>query len=74
MTDLQFSILSQASRSLKPSGTLVYGTCSYLMEENETIVERFLAENSNFKICQMSMLGSPKEDSDSMFVAVLVKS
>jgi 16S rRNA C967 or C1407 C5-methylase (RsmB/RsmF family) len=44
------------------------------MEENETIVERFLAENSNFKICQMSMLGSPKEDSDSMFVAVLVKS
>jgi 16S rRNA (cytosine967-C5)-methyltransferase len=74
LTDLQFSILSQASRSLKPSGTLVYGTCSYLMEENETIVERFLEENSNFKICQMSMLGSPKEDSDSMFVAVLVKS
>lgn len=73
LTDLQFSILNEASKALRPSGTLVYGTCSFFVEENEAIIERFLAENTEFKLCQMQMLGAPKDNADSMFVAALIK-
>jgi len=74
LTDLQLNILTEASKALRPSGTIVYGTCSFFVEENEAIIERFLAENSQFKLCQMQMVGAPLENADSMFAAALVKS
>jgi len=45
----QTSILGSVSRLLKPGGRLVYATCSILKDENESVVERFLAEHSDFK-------------------------
>jgi 16S rRNA (cytosine967-C5)-methyltransferase len=39
----QAAILRAAARLLKPGGRLVYATCSLLPEENEAIVEAFLA-------------------------------
>ncbi|WP_024901712.1 RsmB/NOP family class I SAM-dependent RNA methyltransferase [Robbsia andropogonis] len=44
----QLSILTAAARLLKPGGRLVYATCSLLHEENEAIVERFLATHPDF--------------------------
>jgi 16S rRNA (cytosine967-C5)-methyltransferase len=46
----QASILAAASTLAKPGGRLVYATCSLLPEENERIVERFLAEHASFRI------------------------
>lgn len=46
----QFAILEAASGLVKPGGRLVYGTCSLLEEENEAIVERFLAAHPDFAI------------------------
>jgi 16S rRNA (cytosine967-C5)-methyltransferase len=46
----QRAILASAATLLKPGGTLVYATCSLLDEENETIVETFLAEHPQFQI------------------------
>ncbi len=43
LTHKQAAILRAASRLLKPGGRLVYATCSLLPEENEAIVEAFLA-------------------------------
>ena len=46
----QYAILEAAAGLLKPGGRLVYGTCSLLEEENEAIVERFLAAHPDFAV------------------------
>ncbi len=45
---VQHSVLRAASRLLKPGGRLVYATCSLLAEENQAVVERFVAEHPQF--------------------------
>ena len=44
----QTAILTSASRLLKKGGRLVYATCSILPEENQHIVQAFLAEHPDF--------------------------
>jgi 16S rRNA (cytosine967-C5)-methyltransferase len=46
----QYAILEAAAALVKPGGRVVYGTCSLLEEENEAIVERFLAAHPGFAI------------------------
>jgi len=46
----QTAILRAAATLVKPGGRLVYATCSLLAEENESIVEAFLAANSAFRV------------------------
>ncbi|MFZ6688255.1 RsmB/NOP family class I SAM-dependent RNA methyltransferase [Undibacterium sp. SXout11W] len=50
----QASILASASRMVKPGGRLVYATCSILDEENEDIVNAFLAEHADFTLVPAS--------------------
>jgi len=45
----QAKILEAAARLVKAGGRLVYATCSLLREENEGIVEAFLAQHAEFK-------------------------
>lgn len=57
----QSSILQSASKLLKVGGYLVYATCSFLPEENQIIVDKFLADNPNFiKINVAEALGKPQ--------------
>ena len=46
----QRSILSAAARLPKIGGRLIYATCSLLAEENEAVVEAFLAERPNWTV------------------------
>ena len=46
----QHDILAGASRLVKPGGRLVYATCSILPEENEEIIDTFLAEHPQFAL------------------------
>ncbi|RLJ67496.1 RsmB/NOP family class I SAM-dependent RNA methyltransferase [Sulfurisoma sediminicola] len=48
LTRKQADILGGASRLLKPGGRLVYATCSILPEENEGIIDAFLATHPDF--------------------------
>jgi 16S rRNA (cytosine967-C5)-methyltransferase len=50
LTAKQRSILEAAAALVKPGGRLVYGTCSLLPEENEAIVEAFLAAHPAFHL------------------------
>ena len=50
LNEKQASILNSAATLVKAGGRLVYATCSLLREENETIVEAFLAAHPEFKL------------------------
>lgn len=50
LTQKQASILAAASKLLKVGGRLVYATCSLLHEENQAIVENFLAQHPEFSL------------------------
>jgi 16S rRNA (cytosine967-C5)-methyltransferase len=50
LTAKQAAILASASRLVKVGGRLVYATCSLLPEENEAIVEAFLAGHPAFRL------------------------
>lgn len=49
LTAKQARILAASSRLLKPGGRLVYATCSILDEENQTVVDEFLATHPEFR-------------------------
>lgn len=57
MVDKQRSILSSSAQLLKPGGRLVYATCSLLREENEDVIEHFLATHPDFGVvdCQETL-------------------
>ncbi len=46
----QRSILDTVARAMKPQARLVYGTCSVLHEEDEAVVEAFLAAHPEFSL------------------------
>jgi 16S rRNA (cytosine967-C5)-methyltransferase len=48
LTAKQAAILAAAAKLLRPGGRLVYATCSILAEENEAIVDAFLADHPDF--------------------------
>lgn len=50
LTELQLSILANASSGVKPGGVLVYGTCSMFSCENTGVVEAFLSANKDFEL------------------------
>jgi len=56
MTEKQASILDGAARLVKFGGRLVYATCSLLNEENDAIVEQFLATHPDFTLVPVSQV------------------
>jgi 16S rRNA (cytosine967-C5)-methyltransferase len=59
LSSLQLRILDISSQHVKKTGSLVYSTCSILLEENELVIEQFLKAHPTFKISPTSMtLGS----------------
>ena len=85
----QASILESAARLIKPGGLLLYATCSVLVEENEQIVDAFLAKHPAFTLRPMSQLLADQKielvmgdylkllphlhETDGFFVAALVR-
>ncbi len=69
---LQLKLLALAATRVRPGGKLVYGTCSWCVEENESVVENFMKQphsQGRFHISSERMLGAPQQDSDTMFAA-----
>ncbi len=46
---LQYGILSEVQRLLRPGGVLVYSTCTIEHEENRGLIERFLRQFDSFE-------------------------
>ena len=53
LTDIQEKVLHSSSKSVKCGGYLIYSTCTLRKAENERVVEKFLHNNKNFKLCDM---------------------
>lgn len=49
MRTLQANILTSAARLVRPGGRLVYATCSLLAEENDAVVDAFVAAHPQFR-------------------------
>ena len=49
LTQKQASILTAAAKLVKKGGRLVYATCSLLAEENDAVVDAFLAAHPDFQ-------------------------
>lgn len=54
LTDVQYKIITNCSQYVKSGGVLVYSTCSVFKEENDLVVDKFLAKNKEFSICEIS--------------------
>jgi 16S rRNA (cytosine967-C5)-methyltransferase len=50
LTSLQQRILAAAAAATAPGGVLVYATCTISAQENERVVENFLASHADFDI------------------------
>jgi 16S rRNA (cytosine967-C5)-methyltransferase len=48
VSEKQLHILKTSASFLKPGGILVYATCTLFREENEDIVEKFMADRADF--------------------------
>ena len=49
LPEVQYQILLQASKKVKPGGRLVYSTCTLNPAENQEIAKKFLQENNGFE-------------------------
>lgn len=54
LSELQLELLNNASTLVKPAGLLVYSTCSVEKEENEQIIDKFLAQNKDFEFSSLT--------------------
>ncbi len=53
MADRQLTLLQRAATVVRPGGRLVYATCSSEPEENEMVVDRFLANEAGFDLIDL---------------------
>ena len=84
MVALQTEILERASTIVKPGGRLIYGTCSALPAENESVVDAFRERHPDFVLMPAgNILGDEvgaflktaphTHDTDGFFGAVLMR-
>jgi 16S rRNA (cytosine967-C5)-methyltransferase len=72
ISQLQLNIATNASKYLKPGGTLYYITCSVFQQENEGVVEK-LATATGLVVKEMQLINGMANKADSMFITILQK-
>ena len=68
-SNLQKKIVSNASKSLKKNGFLLYITCSVFEKENEELV-KYAGENLSLQLQAMQYLKGYDKKADTLFVAL----
>lgn len=69
----QKRFLANAAAVVKPGGHLVYSTCSVERDENEEVIESFVAGDNRFKVLKAQRTWPQHEGADGFFIAVLEK-
>jgi len=73
MPEVQLRILRATIPLLKPSGCLVYSTCSLEPEENQQIIARALAEFSVMKMREEVSVLPVRDGFDGAYAAKLIR-
>jgi 16S rRNA (cytosine967-C5)-methyltransferase len=55
--ETQAAMLAHATRAVRPGGSLIYSTCSSEPEENEQVVDAFLASTTEFALAPLELKG-----------------
>lgn len=71
--EVQLGLLVKVAPLVKPGGLLVYSTCSLEPEENDTVVEEFLRQETRFKLERQRTLLPFADGVDGTYVARLSK-
>ncbi len=71
LSTLQYKILDNAKNLLAPNGILVYSTCSIEPEENVQVVDKFIANNSDFIIDDINNYLPDKLKSKEKYLQIL---
>ena len=66
----QKRFLTNAAEVVKPGGRLVYSTCSVERDENEEVIEEFVARDHRFKVMSTQRTWPQREGADGFFMAV----
>jgi NOL1/NOP2/fmu family ribosome biogenesis protein len=70
----QADILHSGAALVRPGGRLVYSTCTFAPEENEGVVEAFLAAHQEFSLAEQHRYYPHEFPGEGHFAALLVKS
>lgn len=54
INEIQYEILKNASKYLKPKGEMIYSTCTTEKRENLNLINEFLNKNRDFELCDIS--------------------
>ncbi len=54
MARIQWQMLDNSAEHVKPGGALLYSTCAITVEENETLIERFLKWHLDFSLSDIT--------------------
>ena len=73
LAELQQRILAAGAAALRPGGALVYATCTISPQENERVVERFLAQHADFALEREHLLLPHRDGTDGFFLARLTR-
>lgn len=83
LPELQLAILKSAAECVRSGGILVYSTCTIAKEENQDVVESFLAANQDFQLehtgsrlpvpreAEMVQLYPQRDGTDGFFIACM---
>ena len=72
LVETQRALLDHAATLLKPGGSLVYSTCSLEPEENEKLIEAWVAAHGDFALRREQSLWPPESGTDGAYAALLV--
>ncbi len=70
LPDIQFSIICNAARYLKPGGRLVYSTCTLNPAENDDVCDRFLSRFEDFEAVDF-LPDEPRIDPESKYLTLM---
>lgn len=71
INELQYKIINHVKNYLKPTGILVYSTCTINKDENENLIRNFIKENA-FSIIEEHII-NPSKQSDGFYICKLRK-